>query len=121
MATTIHTGWFTEHRGWEDFCSAAFGVLIVLSPALAGVGETAIALNAGLFGVVIMALALLEVVSLRRWEEILELLCGVWIVASPFALLYGGELRVAHFLLGGAVAVLAVLELWRDRGRQLPE
>jgi len=120
--TPVKHGWFTEHRGWEDFCSAALGVLIVLSPALAGTeATTAATISAGLVGVIIIALALLEIMALQRWEEVLELACGLWIVVSPLVLGYGGALRLAHVLLGGAVAALALLELWQDRNRGLAD
>ena len=120
MNTSVEKNWFTEHRRWEDFCSAGFGVLIVLSPSLAGSAVTpAIAISTGLAGVLITMIALLEVMSLQRWEEALELVCGAWVVAAPFALGYGGVLRISHFVLGAAVVVLALLELWQDRNRQL--
>ncbi len=120
MNTTIRQGWFTEHRGWEDFCSAGLGVLILLSPILVGAeATTAITISAGLVGVVITMLALLEIMSLQRWEEVLELLCGLWVVISPMVFNYGGTLRLAHFVLGGLVVLLALLELWQDRKRRL--
>lgn len=120
MNTSLKHNWFTEHRGWEDFCSAGLGVLIVLSPALAG-GDVAVAviISAGLVGVLITMLALLEIMQLQRWEEVLEMLCGLWMVISPLVFGYGGGLRLAHILLGAAVALLALLELWQDRKRRL--
>jgi hypothetical protein len=118
MSSTLKHGWLTEHRGWEDFCSAALGVLIVLSPSLAAAeASTAVAINAGLIGVVITMLALLEVMSLARWEEVLEFLCGLWLGLSPLIFGYEGTLALAHFALGGAVIALALLELWQDRNR----
>lgn len=120
MSTSVKQSWFTEHRGWEDFCSAGLGVLIVLSPGLLGANVgTAIVISAGLTGVLITMIALLEIMSLRRWEELLELVCGLWVVASPIVLSYGGALRLSHFVLGAAVVVLALLELWQDRNRRL--
>jgi len=118
----VKHGWFTEHRGWEDFCSAGLGVLIVLSPALAGTeATTAATISAGLVGVIIIALALLEIMALQRWEEVLELACGLWIVVSPLVQVYGGPLRLAHVLLNGVLAALALLELWQDRNRGLAD
>ena len=110
--------WFSEHRGWEDICSALFGGLILLSPVVSD-ASTIIAVNAGLFGVLIVGLAMLELVSLQRWEEILELACGGWIIASPFVFQYGGDLRLMHLIFGGAVVILALFELWQDRNRDL--
>jgi len=120
MTTSIRKRWLTEHRGWEDFVSAGLGVLIVLSPIVAGPNvDTMVALSAGLAGVLVAMLALLELMSLQRWEEILELICGAWVVVSPLVLNYGGDLRIGHFVLGAGVIVLALLELWQDRRRRL--
>jgi len=120
MNTSLKFGWITQHRGWEDFCSAGIGLLIVLSPTLVGAGASdAVFISAGLAGVLITMLALLEIMSLQRWEEVLELACGLWVVLSPLVFDYGGALRLTHFLLGAAVAVLALLELWQDRNRRL--
>ena len=120
MNTSVEKGWLTEHRRWEDFCSAGLGVLIVLSPGLLGPDvAAAVAVSAGLAGVLITMLALLEIMSLQRWEEVLELVCGLWVLASPFVFGYGGALRLSHFVLGAAVVLLALLELWQDRNRKL--
>lgn len=108
--------WFSEHRGWEDICSALFGGLILLS-TVAYDTSAMIAINAGLFGVLIVGLAILEIMSLQRWEEILELVCGGWVIASPFALQYSGDLRTVHIIFGAAVVLLALFELWQDRSR----
>ena len=41
---------------------------------------------------------------------------GLWLIVSPFVFDYAGAdaLRVWHFVLGGLVVALAVLELWQD-------
>ena len=120
MAYSLGHSWITEHRRWEDFLSAAIGVLVVLSPSLAaGNFASAVTISTGFVGVMIVALAMLELMSLQRWEEVLELICGAWVIASPIVLNYGGPLRVWHFVLGGIVAALALLELAQDRNRIL--
>ncbi|WP_299395003.1 SPW repeat protein [Pelagibius sp.] len=122
MNASVKKSWITEHRGWEDFCSAGLGLLIVLSPILVGTeASVAVAISTGLVGVLITMVALLELMSLQRWEEAFELVCGLWIVAAPFVLAYGGALRTVHIVLGGAVAALALLELWQDRKRSLAD
>jgi hypothetical protein len=57
--------------------------------------------------------------SLQRWEEILELACGGWIIASPLVFQYSGDLSIIHMILGAAVMVLALFELWQDRKRSM--
>ncbi len=108
---------FNIHRSWEDWTGMLLGVLIGLSPWLAGQQDNpAIMGNALLVALLVLGLAQLMYVSLQRWEEIGEIACGLWLMASPFTFGYAeaGVLRYWHFVLGAIVALLAVLELWQD-------
>ena len=107
------------HRRWEDILSMILGAAILISPMFVENALTpAVVAATALVGAAIVLLAALEQLSLRRWEEILELACGVWVMVAPFALNYGGMLRNWHIVLGACVALLAVLEIWQDRDRQ---
>lgn len=108
---------FNVHRPWEDWAGMALGLLIGLSPWIVGQpgGELPM-LNAIAVGAVVLLLAESELVDLHRWEETGEILCGLWLIASPFVFGYAasGELATWHFALGGIVVLLAVIELWQD-------
>jgi hypothetical protein len=110
----------TQHRRWEDIVTMILGAAIIVSPMWFGVTDmpTMMAVTA-LVGAAIVVLSGLEQIFLRRWEEILSLFGGVWMVVQPFVFGYGGTLRSWHIGLGIAVAVLAALELWQDRNRSL--
>jgi hypothetical protein len=105
------------HRNWEDWIGMLLGVLIGLSTWIVG-GQyaPAIAWNAVLVGLLVLALSQLEYAALRRWEEVGVIACGLWLIASPYALGYAdtGSLRVWHFALGAMVTLLSVFELWQD-------
>jgi hypothetical protein len=106
-----------KHRVWEDWAGLGLGVVIGLSPWLAGETPSQnIVLHTALIGVLVMALSALELVDLRRWQEIAQLALGLWLIAAPFALDYAGtgQLAIWHFVLGGLVALLALLEVWQD-------
>lgn len=107
---------FNVHRSWEDWLGMALGVLIGLSPWIVGQSDQGPMLNAIAVGAAVLLLAETELVDLHRWEESLELLCGLWLVASPFVFGYAaaGELAAWHFTLGGLVVLLAAVELWQD-------
>ena len=106
---------FNVHRNWEDWVGMVLGVLIGLSPWFAGQSDQVPMLNAIAVGALVLLLAEMELVDLHRWEESLELLCGLWLIASPFVFGYAGsELAAWHFTLGGIVVVLAAVELWQD-------
>jgi len=93
------------------------GVLIALTSWMVGdAGSQAVVANAAIIGILVLALGASEFLDLRRWEEGLETACGLWLIASPFVFGYAdaGTLRYWHFVLGGAVVLLAVLELRQD-------
>jgi hypothetical protein len=108
------------HRTWEDGVGLVLGLLIGLSPWF--YDEPAVpvvVLNSTLTGLAVLALAQLELVRLRRWEEVAQLACGLWLMASPFLFHYAHQdhLRYWHWALGTALAVLALFELWQDWDR----
>jgi hypothetical protein len=112
------------HRAWEDWAMMVFGALTVISPWLSP-GEAAthtkgLILNAVIVGLVICALAALEMLVLERWEEAIGFLCGAWLIASPFVFGYAGAgvLRFWHFGLGALVALFAAFEFWQDWRRR---
>jgi hypothetical protein len=108
---------FNVHRNWEDWFGIGLGVLIGLSPWLAGQQDNQIVMwNAVLVGALVLSLAALEFVGLQRWEEAGAFALGLWLIASPFTFGYAdaGVLRYWHFALGGLVTLLAMLELWQD-------
>ena len=111
------------HPPWEDWASMTIVMLILISPWATQSGDLGYAtLNAVLVGcLVIMAgwleLAWLEFMAPQIWEEWVELALGLWLVISPCIFGYS-QLFVptaAHIVLGGLVAVLALLELRQDR------
>jgi hypothetical protein len=111
------TQFFKVHRSWEDWVSMLIGLLIGFSPWLAEQqGDQAVMWNAILVGAVVLVLAQLEYVSLQRWEEIGEIVLGLWLIASPFVFGYAeaGPLRYWHFVLGAFIVLLAAWELWQD-------
>jgi SPW repeat-containing protein len=108
------------HRTWEDGAGLLLGLMIGLSPWFYDEPAVpAVLLNSGLTGLAVLALAQLELVRLRLWEEIAQLACGLWLSASPFIFDYSHQdhLRFWHWALGAIVSVLALLELWQDWNR----
>ena len=108
---------FNVHRSWEDWVGMLVGVSIGFSPWLAGQQDNPAVLgNALLVGLLVLGLAQLTYAGLTRWEEAGEIVCGLWLIASPFTFGYAdsGALRYWHFVLGAAAVLIAVLELRQD-------
>ncbi len=70
--------------------------------------------NAVIAGLAIGAVALGALVVFAQWEEWVNLILGIWVIASPFVLGFASVTMVmwAHVVIGLAVAVLAAVELW---------
>jgi hypothetical protein len=117
-------GFFRTHRTWEDWGGMLLGALIVASPwfpfqdAAVTSGQQMVILNTVAVGLVVFGLAQLEYVALQRWEEVITILVGLWLIVSPYALGYSGEgfLRLYHTSLGVIVVLLGALQLWQDWG-----
>jgi hypothetical protein len=115
---------FNTHRTWEDWCGMLLGLLIVLSPwfptqtshELVTADRSTVILNTFAVGILVFGLAQLEYIALQRWQEVAEIVLGLWLIASPYVLGYFGDglLRFWHSSLGGLVVLLAALQLWQD-------
>jgi hypothetical protein len=108
---------FNAHRTWEEWCGMTLGILVLLSPWFTTRPDhSEVVLNALGVGILVFGLAQLEYFALQRWEEAGAFVLGIWLVCSPFIFDYAGAdaLRSWHFVLGGLVAALALLELWQD-------
>jgi hypothetical protein len=115
---------FKTHRTWEDWLGMLLGVLIVMSPwfpfpagpETVDADRSLVVLNAFTVGILVFGLAQLEYVALQRWEEVAEMVLGLWLIASPYIFGYSGDsaLMLWHSGLGAAVVLLAALQLWQD-------
>ena len=81
------------------------GVLIVVSPwfpfsnhDVMDAERSTMILNTFVVGMLVFGLAQLEYVALQRWEEVGEIVLGLWLIASPFIFGYSGDemLRIWH-------------------------
>lgn len=109
-----------EHRRWQDIVVMILGAAILVSPMFGDTtSNTLMMVTIALAGAAILILGGVEQLFLRRWEEFLAFLCGVWVMLAPYVLEYGAPLRMWHVGLGAAVAVLALLELWQDNDKNL--
>jgi hypothetical protein len=70
-------------------------------------------MNAALVSLTLLLSTAFELVGLHIWQDASELLCGVWIAASPYAYAEVGELRYWHLSLGAALAMLAMINIWK--------
>ena len=105
------------HRAWEDWLGIGLGLTIMLAPwVVSETSNQAAVVNAAVAGLAVLLLAELDLVKIRRWAEVGQLACGIWVATSPLIFGYSGTgmLRVWHIVAGLLVVILAALELWQQ-------
>ena len=112
------------HKTWEDWCGMLLGVLIILSPwfptqtahDVVDSDRSFMILNTFTVGILVLGLAQLEYVALQRWQEVAEIVLGLWLIASPaiFGYANDGLMLLWHSVLGVLVVLLGALQLWQD-------
>jgi hypothetical protein len=100
------------------------GVLIILSPwfpmqtsqETAGTDRSFMILNTFSVGILVLGIAQLEYVALQRWQEVGEIVLGLWLIASPAIFGYANDSLMLfwHCLLGVLVVLLGSLQLYQD-------
>jgi hypothetical protein len=108
--------YWKTHRSWEDWAGIALSLSIILSPWMARQSsDPGVVMITALLGLMLLTLAQYELVKAHRSVELVELACGIAVMALPLLLGYSaaGQLRFWQFGLGGLVVSLALLELWQ--------
>lgn len=103
---------------FQDFANLILGFLLFLSPwALGYSGEEMAARTAWISGIVIAVLALAAIVRFAEWEEWLNLLVGLAVIASPYIFGFTNVMHAvtAHYVLGLLVVLSTGWELWEVR------
>jgi hypothetical protein len=105
-------------QNWTNarFCDVAnliLGAILFFSPWMFGFGAGIASQNAYIAGIVIAVLAIAALAAFAVWEEWLNLIVGLWVLVSPWALGFQGTTAMTvHVVIGAAVAIIAAIELW---------
>lgn len=105
-------------KHWQDPINALLGIWLMLSPWAVGYSDDRVALaNALVVGVALVAVAAGAMLVPRAWEEWTEAVLGVWLVASPWVLGFGGLTGAMRAVVatGAAIMVLALWTLATDK------
>lgn len=105
-----------------NIISALLAALLFFSPWLIGFTDVEPAFwNTWVCGPLIGILAIAAVNALYEWEEWANAALGLWTLAAPWILGFSHVAAAmwAHVGVGLAIAVLAIVELWRMRRSDL--
>jgi len=96
-----------------DLYNLSFGLFLLISPWLFAYASEGARIDIRTSGAVIAAMSIAAFVAFSNWEEWLNLLVGLWLIASPWALGFL-HTRAMHVSIGvgAVVAFVAALELW---------
>jgi hypothetical protein len=108
---------------WQDWVNLLLGAWLFISPWVLGFASTAAAagttthpraaVNAWIFGVIVMVLSIAALARTQPWEEWLNLLAGIWLFISPWVLGYSGNTTALWnaLIVGALVFILASWDL----------
>ena len=99
-------------KHWQDPVNGVLGVWLVLSPWIARFsGDTTATANMVIVGGALVAASLGAMLAPRVWEEWVEAALGAWLIVSPWALKFGGQIDAMYVAVGTGIVAL-VLALW---------
>jgi SPW repeat len=96
-----------------DCYTGAFGLFLFVSPWLFAYVSEKARVDIWTSGAAIVAISIAAIVAFSDWEEWTNLLLGLWLIVSPWALGFA-HTRAMHvtIFIGVLVAFFAALELW---------
>lgn len=115
----------TRHQRWQDWISVLIGIWLLVSPWVVGYegAQMAASWNAWILGVAIVVFSAIAVSMPQAWEEVINLLLGIWMVLSSWII--GVTSRAAQtnaVIVGLLVILFAILAvaMGRDGHRKAP-
>lgn len=106
-------------KRWQDMVNLVLGAWLFVSPWTLGYVDsvTNATWNAYLIGAATMAFAAYAVYLPRAWEEAINMILGLWLIISPWALGFASVTGVAMnaVIVGVAVTAMATWAMFSDR------
>lgn len=110
---------FSLPKQWEDWCNWLLGIWLCLSPWVLQFSLEPTAMRTAVITGILIILA--EVVTLsifRSWEEWINVVLGIWLLACPWILgISDATPRTNFVIVGLLVLALALYEVWDVRRR----
>ena len=91
-------------RRWQDVANLVLGAWLFVSPWVLDYSGGAAAWNAYAMGAGIVVFALIAAYMPKAWEEVINMIIGVWLVMSPFVLGTVANVVALHTVVVGILA-----------------
>ena len=96
-----------------DIVNFSLGTILFFSPWLFGLSAGAPRQTASIIGLLIAVLSIAALSAFAVWEEWLNLVAGLWLIATPWLFSFEDSKAITvEVLIGTAVAALAAFEVW---------
>jgi hypothetical protein len=113
MAKTLMEG-----RKGQDLANLVLAICLFISPWFVGfAAETMPSWNAWIVGVMLCGLAIAALSAFAEWEEWVNLVLGLWLIASPWLLSFATNVNAmwTSLVLGLLVVVVSLWAVWDYR------
>lgn len=107
-----------DEQRWQDWVNIVLGGWLILAPFIGiGVNHDIAAWNSYVAGAVVAIFTIAALARPQLWEEWLNLIVGLWLIAAPFVLGYTQQTgpmwnQIIVGLLIGADALWAAVQIW---------
>ncbi|HKL77523.1 MAG TPA: SPW repeat protein [Gammaproteobacteria bacterium] len=105
---------------WQDWANLIFGVWMLLSPAVLAMDTAgAAAWNAYIVGIAVGVIAIIALIQPAGWEEVVNLLLGLWLLASPWIIGFSAvAAAVTNQVIFGLLIVIGAVWALTEVSRQ---
>ena len=102
-----------------DIVNFSLGTILFFSPWLFSLSAGAPRQTASIIGLLIAVLSIAALAAFAVWEEWLNLVAGLWLIATPWLFSFEDSNAVMiDVMIGIVVVVLATFEIWLAIGRR---
>jgi hypothetical protein len=96
-----------------DIGNLILGGVLFLSPWMFNYPVGAQSQNAFVIGIIIAVLSVAALAAFTVWEEVINLIAGLWLIVSPWVLKFEHTTAMrVNIVIGIIVVILAAIELW---------
>jgi hypothetical protein len=97
-----------KEKRWQDWLNLLIGIWLFISPWVIGfVGtDAAASWNAWILGVAIVVFSAIAVSMPQAWEEVINILLGIWIVISSWVIGVASRAAETNAVIVGLLVIL---------------